>query len=175
MTTTLVCLMLSVGTSPADAPAPPLMVLHPHFAKSVEVTLRNQDLKITATHLTATFNRKGFEEMKVGKGWHLANGHLTFTKPLKIGGQAFEAGTYSLKARHKGEKKWELVLDSKSRFSSRFTEAAKGLEGSFGKSPLKREHLHIDIQPSGDKDNTKLYLEVHFDEYLLRTPIEIEK
>jgi hypothetical protein len=35
------------------------------------------------------------------------------------------------------------------------------------------EHLNCDIQPGGDKENTKLFLDVRFDTMLARVLIEI--
>lgn len=150
---------------------------HPHFQKKVEVVLpggeQKDPLKLSVTHLTATFDEKGFLEMPPGKGWHLANAHLQVSAPVKIGGQAIEAGTYRLLARKTAEGPWELVIDGDAKFSSRFSDQAKALKTEFKTEQVPREHLNIDLHPSGEKDQTVLFLEVHFHQTLARCRIEV--
>ena len=105
--------------------------------------------------------------MPAGGSWHLGNAHIEITKDVKIGGVDVEAGKHALKAR-KTKKGWELVLDPPSRYNAKISDEGQALETEFsGKSTLY-EHLSIDIQPSGDKSATKMYLDVRFDELFAR-------
>jgi hypothetical protein len=162
-------LVLSLHSAEPKAPVP----FHPHFNKKIEISLPKKGLTMKLSHLTATFDRKGFEGMQPGKGWHLANGHLEFNTPLQIGGETFEPGNYTLKARKLDSKEWELVLDEDASFSAEFSAKAKGLKGEFKAGCPVVEHLHLDIQPSGSKEKTMLYLEARFDQYLIRSTIVI--
>ena len=82
------------------------------------------------------------------------------------------AGRYALNARRTADG-WELVLHTGKRFSTKFGEDAHVLATTVDdKAPLF-EHLCIDVQPSGDKKNTTLHLEVRFDQLLARTLIEL--
>lgn len=146
---------------------------HPHFQKKLEVTLPEKGLTLKLSHLTATFNREGFETMADGKGWHLANAHVEFDKPVVVGGVSLQAGSYAIKARKLKGGDWELVVDEKGRFSARFSDQAKALKSTFTKGNPTYEHLNMDIQPSGNKTSTQLYLDVRFDEFRLRTAIDI--
>ena len=61
---------------------------HPHFPKRVEMSLgfKPDAPKITVSHITATFDKDGFEKMPAGGAWHLANGHFETTADVKVGG-----------------------------------------------------------------------------------------
>jgi hypothetical protein len=146
---------------------------HPHFQKKLEVSLADKGLTLKLSHLTATFNREGFETMAEGKGWHLANAHLELDKAVVLGGVPLEPGTYAIKARKLKSGAWELVADEKGRFSARFSEKSKSLKCTFTKGNPTYEHLSLDIQPSGNKASTQLYLDVRFDEFMLRSAIDV--
>ena len=145
---------------------------HPHFQKRLEARVA-RDTTITVTYQTVTFDKAGAEKMKPGQAWHLANAHLETSGDLTIGGQEIEAGRYSLKARKAKKGGWELVLDAPSRFSSKISDAAHGLETDFDGKAAMFEHLNIDVQPAGDKKDTTLYLDVRFDAMLARAVIEL--
>jgi Protein of unknown function (DUF2911) len=158
----------SPGAAPAVATALPF---HPHFPKTVECKV-SKDLTITVRYQTVTFDRNGAEAMKPGAAWHLAGAEFETSGDLVVGGRKVAAGRYALNAR-KAEAGWELVLHTGKRFSTRFGDDAHVLATTLdAKAPLF-EHLCIDVQPSGDKKNTTLHLEVRFDQLLARTLIEL--
>ncbi|MBK8097474.1 MAG: DUF2911 domain-containing protein [Planctomycetes bacterium] len=145
---------------------------HPHFQKKIECRLAD-DLVITLTHLTVTFNREGEAKLPAGRSWHLANAHLETTGDVRIGGHDVKAGKYALKGRKTEAGGWELMLDDAGRFQAKIGANAKALATEFVATAPLREHLDIDIQPSGEKTSTTLWLEVWFDTRLARTKIEL--
>lgn len=150
---------------------------HPHFPKRVEMSLGfGEDAPtIAVSHITASFNKEGFEKMPVGGVWHLANGHFETSTEVKVGGKAIAAGTYRLLARKRTEDKWELVLDPKdAQFSATVSEDAIALETEFKRDGTPKEHLLIDLRPSGEKDATVLHLVVQFDEWTATSLIEVK-
>lgn len=78
----------------------------------------------------------------------------------------------ALKAR-KTKTGWELVLDDDGRFQAKIGANARALATEFSATAPLREHLSVDIQPSGDKKSTTLWLEVWFDTRLARCKIEV--
>lgn len=163
-------------TLPVDAPilgptAAPVLPFHPHFPKTVECKV-SKELTITVRYQTVTFDRAGAETMKPGTAWHLAGAEFETNGDLVVGSRKVAAGRYALNAR-KTESGWELVLHAGKRFSTKFGDDAHVLATTLDdKAPLF-EHLCIDVQPSGDKKNTTLHLEVRFDRMLARTLIEL--
>jgi len=160
----------------APAPPPPaMMIRHPHFPKTVSMALGfGEDAKrLSVSHLTVTFNTSGFDEMPVGGAWHLANGKFVTPIDVTVGGQAVKAGTHRLLARKAEGGKWELVLDPEGKdFSREISERAVSPTTEFETEQPKSEHLRIDLQPAGDKSDTTLWLEVHFDTYTARCLVE---
>jgi hypothetical protein len=152
----------------AVAPAP----FHPHVQKKLEARIA-KDVTVTVTYQTVTFDKAGAEKMAPGQAWHLANAHFETTADLVVGGHEIAAGRYSLKARKAEAQTWELVLDDAARFRSQVSENAKVLETEFVAKSALFEHLNIDVQPTGDKKNTTLQLDVRFDEMLARCAIVI--
>lgn len=165
-----------LGSTPSNA-APSLLrptsspPFHPHFPKTVECKV-GKDLTLTVRYQTVTFDRAGAAAMKPGAAWHLAGAEFETSRELVIGGRKVAAGRYALNARRTADS-WELVLHTGKRFSTKFGEDAHVLATTVDdKAPLF-EHLCIDVQPSGDKKNTTLHLEVRFDQLLARTLIEL--
>lgn len=169
---------LAVATTPdaAPTPSPAAAVLrHPHFPKRVEMSLGfSPDApKVAVSHLTVTFDRDGFAAMAEGGTWHLANGKLETGADIRVGGHDVAAGTYRLLARKTADS-WELVLDPKGRdFSRDLSDEAFALTTEFRESPIRQEHLRIDLQPSGDAETLALHLEVHFDDYVATAVLEV--
>lgn len=156
--------------APGDyAPAP---LPHPHFPKTLNCKLP-KGLEITVSHMTVTFNKEGAKKMPVGGAWHLAGATFESTGDLVIGGQDVKAGKYALSAR-KTKKGWELTLHEGKGFSRpKKGAAAFTLTTECTLDTVLFEHLNCDIQPGGDKENTKLFLDVRFDTMLARVLIEI--
>jgi hypothetical protein len=151
--------------------------LHPHFEKKVSCVVGRgaEAISLELSHLTVTFDADGFAKMPEGQGWHLANAHLELSRDCKVGGKAVPKGRYRLLARRVKDSKWELVLDEPARFSAQFSEKAIALETEFLSEQPRHEHLRVDINPTGDKSNTSLWLEVHFDRHLARSAISLAK
>ena len=143
---------------------------HPHFPKTLICEL-SKSTSITLKHLTVTFDKKGAAKMALGKSWHLAGATFETTADLVVGGHKVLAGSYALSAR-KSKDGWQLVLHKGKGFS-RPGEDALALKTIFEPTSLLYEHLNCDIQPSGDKEHTKLFLDVRFDTMLARTSIEL--
>lgn len=154
----------------------PDLLPHPHFTKTLNCKL-SKGLEVTVSHLTVTFDKEGAEKMPVGGMWHLGGATFESTGDLVIGGQEVKAGKYALSAR-KDRKAWELTLHAGAGFSRPRKDAPAIVlrsETAVPMGKLRSEHLHCDIQPSGDKKDTKLFLEVRFDTLLARVLIEIPK
>jgi len=154
-------------TLPETLPVP---LPHPHFPKTLNCELSKR-LTITLSHLTVTFDKEGAKKMPVGGSWHLAGATFESTGDLVIGGQKMKAGKYALSAR-KVKKGWELTLHDGKGFSKP-GEDAVALKTEWTENTLLFEHLNCDIQPGGDKEHTKLFLDVRFDTMLARVLIEI--
>ena len=148
----------------------PMPLPHPHFTKTLNCKLA-KGLEVTLQHLTVTYDKLGAQKMAVGKAWHLGGATFQISGDLLVGGQKVKAGSYALSAR-KAKKGWELTLHEGRGFS-RPGEDAIVLETDWTDGTLLFEHLCCDIQPSGDKLSTKLFLDVRFDQMLARVLIEI--
>ena len=156
--------------APSDYTSAPLP--HPHFPKTLNCKLP-KGLEITISHLTVTFNKEGAKKMPVGGAWHLAGATFESTGDLVIGGQDVKAGKYALSAR-KAKLGWELTLHDGKGFSRPKKDTAVfALQTECTLDTLLFEHLNCDIQPGGDKENKKLFLDVRFDTILARVLIEI--
>jgi len=147
-------------------------VFHPHFPKVLECRLA-KELTITLRYQTVTFNKEGAEKMKPGQAWHLAGASFESTGDLVIGGEEVKAGKYALSGRKTEDAGWELVLHPGRGFSTQIGDDAHVLATRVDKNAPLFEHLSIDIQPSGDKKNTTLHLDVRFDTLLATALIEI--
>jgi len=145
---------------------------HPHFPKTLNCKL-SKGLDITVSHLTVTFNKEGAKKMPEGGSWHLAGATFESTGDLVIGGEDVAAGKYALSAR-KSKLGWELTLHEGPGFSRPKKDGVVfALKTECTLDTLLFEHLSCDIQPGGDKENTKLFLVVRFDTMLARVLIEI--
>lgn len=170
------CLLPVATAFSGDRPAPvggdlvAPRLPHPHFTKTVNCEL-SKDLSITLKHLTVTFDKAGAKKMPAGQAWHLGGATFASTGDLLVGGHKVKAGAYALSAR-KTDKGWQLTLHDGPGFS-RPGEGAVVLQTEFVDKTLLFEHLNCDIQPSGDKKITKLFLDVRFDTMLARVLIEI--
>lgn len=154
----------------APVPAPP--PFHPHFPK--ELTCRvTKDLTITVRYQTVTFDADAAKALEPGKAWHLAGAEFESSADLVIGGQEVKAGKYALSARKLPEQRWELVLHPGNRFGTKIGPDAHVLATTFVADAPKFEHLNIDVQPGGDKQHTKLYLDVRFDTLFAQAEIGI--
>ena len=148
----------------------PSLLPHPHFTKTLHCKI-TKGLEVTLQHLTVTYDKEGAEKMPVGKAWHLGGATFEATGDLLVGGQKIKAGTYALSAR-KAAQGWELTLHEGRGFS-RPGDDALVLETDWTGGTWLFEHLSCDIQPSGDKKSTKLFLDVRFDQMLARVLVEI--
>ncbi len=169
-----ICLGLTAVavTALAATRAPRAPLPHPHFSKKVVVEL-SDDLTITVSHITVPFSAKRAADLPAGGSWHLGNAHIETTAPISVGGVEVAAGKHAIKASKLLEGGWELVLDAPGRFQRQISDAGVPLTTEFEKGTTVYEHLSIDVQPAGDKENTRLWLDVRFDAMLARVPIEI--
>jgi len=144
---------------------------HPHFQKTLECRISEQ-LQVTVRYQTVTFDQKGAEQLAPGKAWHLAGATFATSADLVVGGCEVKAGTYALSARKRDDKTWELVLHAGQGFSTKIPADAHVLTTQFVGDAVRQEHLHIDVQPAGDKEHTRLQLEVRFDTLLATALLE---
>ena len=112
--------------------------------------------------------------LKPGQAWHLAGASFETSADVIMGGKKVEAGQYALSARKAKGGKWDLTLHEGRGFS-RPGDDAIALDTTFDAKAPMYEHMSIDVQPAGDKENTRLNLEVRFDEMLASALIEIPK
>ena len=68
---------------------------------------------------------------------------------------------------------WELTLHKGQGFDTKLGADAIILSTMLEEDNQLFEHMNIDVQPSGDKDHTSLYLEVKFDTLLASALIEV--
>ena len=162
-------LLAFVAAPSTPQPEPPF---HPHFPKILTCKVSDA-LTLTVRYQTVTFNQEAAAKFAPGKAWHLAGAEFESTADLRIGGQDVKAGKYALSARKTANGEWELVLHSGNGFSTKIGDDAHVLQSRFVKESPRYEHLNIDVQPGGDKQHTKLYLEVHFDTLLAAAEIEL--
>lgn len=162
--------LLLLGLAPAARPARGEALPHPHFPKTLICAIPKGPT-ITVKHLTVTFDGEGAAAMKRGEAWHLAGATFETDAALVVGGQQVAAGKYALSAR-KAAEGWALTLHDGPGFS-RPPADALALETKFVVVTVGFEHLSCDIQPGGDKKNTRLFLDVRFDDMLARCLIEL--
>lgn len=156
----------------ADASQPPAFY-HPHFRKVLECQI-SRGLTVTISYLTVTFDAKGAKKMKPGQAWHLAGATLETTADVLIGGQKVSAGKYALSVVKTEGEKWQLSLHQGQGFS-RPGDDAQLLKTRSGASATLFEHMNIDVQPAGDKQHTRLHLDVRFDKLIASATIEVPK
>jgi hypothetical protein len=162
-------LLAAVGAPHAPAP------FHPHFPKTLTCQV-TKECTITVGYQTVTFDAKGAAAMEPGQAWHLAGATFETTREVRVGETQIPAGRYALSARKTEGDGWELVLHKGQRFSTPkpgSDEEVLALAGTFTADAPLLEHLSIDIQPAGDKEHTRLFLEVRFDRLLVRTAITV--
>ena len=163
--TKIACFLLGVAALAAVPTALSVSLRHPHFQKKIEARLPKAGggtAVVSVSHLTATFDKKGFTEMKAGGTWHLANAHLESDSPLEIGGKTVPAGKYRVVAR-KTETSWELVLDVPGKFDAKLGAAAIPLATTFKSDAPAEEHLRLDLHPTGEGEKAGIELSVAFD------------
>lgn len=158
----------------ADAPQP-TAPFHPHFPKTLTCQV-TKECTLTVGYQTVTFDAKGAAAMEPGQAWHLAGATFETTRAVVIGETEVPPGRYALSARKTEGNGWGLVLHKGQRFSTPkpgSDEEVLTLAGTFTADAPLLEHLSIDIQPAGDKEHTRLFLEVRFDRLLVRTAITV--
>ncbi len=165
---TLPFALLSIAGIGSNAPAVP----HPHFPKKLECRV-SRDLTVAIRYQTVTFDKEGAAEMKPGQAWHLAGATFESTGDLIIGGKEVAKGQYALSARKTKGDGWELTLHEGRGFSRPKGDDVHALETKLDKKSMLYEHMNIDVQPAGDKEHTRLQLEVRFDKMGATTMIEV--
>ncbi len=169
----LVALFLSLAAATRDERAP--TPFHPHFPKSLTCQV-TKECTLTVAYQTVTFDAKGAAAMQPGQAWHLAGATFETTREVIVGSATVLPGRYALSARRTEGDGFELTLHEGARFSTPKADAERTvltLGGEFTADAPRLEHLNIDIQPAGDKEHTRLFLEVHFDRLLVRTAITV--
>jgi hypothetical protein len=166
----LVPVLAAFVVAPASAPESP--PFHPHFPKTLTCRV-SKELTVTVGYQTVTFNAEAAEKLEPGKAWHLAGATFETSQDLVIGGQKVKAGKYALSTRKTKDRKWELVLHEGRGFSTQIGDDAHVLATEFTADATKYEHLNIDVQPGGDKEHTRLWLDVRFDDLMARAQIEL--
>lgn len=156
--------------SPATR-VPPPMPFHPHFQKKLECRVADA-LTVTVRYQTVTFDREGAAKMQPGQAWHLAGAVFETTADVRIGGKDVAAGAYALSAR-KTDGGWELTLHEGRGFSRPQGEGVIALATKLASDAPLFEHLNIDVQPAGDKEHTRLSLDVRFDTLFASALIEV--
>ena len=168
------CVLLLAMLSISGIEWHPPLPFHPHFPKTLECRV-SEDLTVTIRYQTVTFDKDGAANMKPGAAWHLAGASFETTGDLVIGGQEVKAGKYALSARKTAGDGWELTLHEGRGFSVPKAADAVVLKTAVDKESLLYEHMNIDVQPAGDKEHTRLQLEVRFDTMWATTLIEVPK
>ena len=171
--TAAVVSLLALGFAAVEPPSEAAAAPHPHFPKTLTCAIPDGP-KITIEHLTVTFDKEGAAKMKPGQAWHLAGATFETSADVVVGGRAVAAGKYALSARKAEKGGWVLTLHKGRGFSRPEADVA-ALATEFTSRTLKFEHLSCDIQPGGDKSDTRLFLDVRFDEMLARCLIELPK
>lgn len=154
-----------IGSNPTPLP-------HPHFPKQLECRI-SRELTVTVRYQTVTFDKEGAKQMKPGAAWHLAGATFESTGDLVIGGVKVAAGKYALSARKIKGDSWELTLHEGRGFSRPTGENVIVLATKVDAKSMLYEHMNIDVQPAGDKKQTRLQLEVRFDTMWATTLIEV--
>ncbi|MCR9245062.1 MAG: DUF2911 domain-containing protein [bacterium] len=162
--------VLALTVAAVDWSPPP--IIHPHFLKKLECRV-SRELSITVRYQTVTFDKAGAAKMKPGQAWHLAGANIETTGDLVIGGKAVPAGRYALSARKVKDDGWELTMHEGRGFSLPRGEEVHVLATKLDTDSLLFEHMNIDVQPAGDKEHTRLQLEVRFDKMWATTLIEV--
>ena len=167
-----VLVLVPLLVAPAVSPTPAAPPFHPHFPKTLTCQV-TKELTVTVGYQTVTFNAEAAEKLEPGKAWHLAGATFETSQGLVIGGRKVAAGKYALSARKTKDAKWELVLHEGRGFSTKIGDDAHVLATEFTADAPKYEHLNIDVQPGGDKEHTRLWLDVRFDDLMARAQIEL--
>jgi hypothetical protein len=136
---------------------------HPHFNKTVTVTLP-QGVEATITYNTTPANETHAQNAKVGEFVTPRRPVLKLSAELKAGTLTLPAGEYTIGALKIGEKDWVLALYPGRLQRGDVPDAAKSLrlESAFSTDKGTAEHMLIDITPGHGKFEGKAILTLHF-------------
>ena len=136
---------------------------HPHFNKTVTVTL-SPGVEVTITYNTTPANETHAQTAKVGEFVTPRRPVLKLSSELKAGTPTLPAGEYTIGVIKNAEKDWTLALYPGRLQRADVPDSAKAirLESMFSADHGTAEHMLIDITPGHGKFEGKAVLTLHF-------------
>jgi len=136
---------------------------HPHFNKTVTVTL-SPGVEVTITYNTTPANETHAQTAKVGEFVTPRRPVLKLSSELKTGTTTLPAGEYTIGVIKNAEKDWTLALYPGRLQRADVPDSAKAirLESMFSADHGTAEHMLIDITPGHGKFEGKAVLTLHF-------------
>jgi len=136
---------------------------HPHFNKTVTVTL-SPGVEVTITYNTTPANETHAQTAKVGEFVTPRRPVLKLSSELKAGTTTLPAGEYTIGVIKNAEKDWTLALYPGRLQRADVPDSAKAirLESMFSADHGTAEHMLIDITPGHGKFEGKAVLTLHF-------------
>jgi hypothetical protein len=164
----LVCLMLIAGIA---------VFGHPHFNKSVKVTLPG-GTEATITYGTTPANELNAQKVAVGEFVVPRRPMLKLSADLKTGTAAIPAGDYTIGVIKNSDTDWTMGLYPGQIPRGEKPDMAKliKLESMYSSSMGKADHMLIDISPGAGKMEGRAVLTIHFGNMFLAGALtEVQK
>ena len=136
---------------------------HPHFNKTVTVTL-SPGVEVTITYNTTPANETHAQTAKVGEFVTPRRPVLKLSSELKTGTTTLPAGEYTIGVIKNAEKDWTLALYPGRLQRADVPDSAKAirLESMFSADHGTADHMLIDMTPGHGKFEGKAVLTLHF-------------
>jgi hypothetical protein len=140
-----------------------LAVAHPHFNKTITLTLP-QAVEVTITYNTTPANETHAQNAKVGDFVTPRRPVLKLAQALKTEKATIPAGEYTIGAIKTGAKDWVLALHPGRIERGQNPDPAKAirLDSMFAGDKGTAEHMLIDVTPGHGRFEGKAVLTLHF-------------
>jgi hypothetical protein len=152
-----------VGLGVAGLALASVALAHPHFNKTVTVTL-SPGLEVTITYNTTPANETHAQNAKVGEFVTPRRPVLKLSGELKTEKASFAAGEYTIGVIKNGDKDWSLALypGRLQRGDTPDSTKAVRLDSIFSAEKGTAGHMLIDITPGDGRFEGKPVLTLHF-------------
>ncbi len=139
------------------------VLAHPHFNKSVEISMTGLDLKLS--YFTLPYNPERLEGIKEGFVFHCGNAALTVTGEIMVGGKKLLEGRYFVRAKAVSADEWTLILIPEAEAGDpKNPDVSKGIAMETKSYTDQAELHHLDLNLAGGHGSTdgKLLVTVAF-------------
>ena len=155
--------VMSVAAAVAASLLATAVAAHPHFNKTISVTLPGGG-EVKISYNTTPANEARAESAAVGAFVTPRGPRIELTGDLSAGDRTLPAGTYTIGVVKNAEDDWTMALYPGTLARGAQPEADKliKLESVYSKDHGTAEHMLIDVTPGSGKLEGKVVLTLHF-------------